>query len=341
MNKLTLVVFTLLALSVLSTPTFILNEVKSLWSTWKDIHQRVYHSVEEEAKRFEIFYHNYAKVIINNAENEDYKMALNKFADLTSAEFKAKYVSNGFRFDKEQAEKERAEREATSEGFSVDYETLALPAKWDWRTQGAVTPVKNQQQCGSCWAFSATGALEGIYFIKNKKLVSFSEQQLVDCVTADQGCNGGLPTDAFDYSAKEGIETEANYPYTAQDGKCKYNKKQTVKANTGSKAVKLQDPVALKAAAVAQPVSVGIEADEDAFQLYSSGVIKSGCGDQLDHGVLVVGYDTIKGAEGFLVKNSWGADWGMDGYLYISTNGKANSGNGVCGILSAPNVPTL
>jgi len=332
MNK--LIIFALLALTAFAAP---LEELRSLWSTWKDIHQKEY-TIQEEANRFEIFYHNYARVLINNVENEDYKMALNKFADLTAEEFKTKIVGNGQRY-KELAEKLKFEHDLKND-LEIEYNVLALPKKWDWREHGAVTPVKNQQQCGSCWAFSATGALEGWNFIQNKTLVSFSEQQLVDCVTADQGCNGGLPTDAFDYTAQKGVETEADYPYTAEDGKCKYKAKSSTKVNGGYKTVKLQDSDALKAAAVVQPVSVGIEADESAFQLYSSGVIKKGCGDQLDHGVLVVGYDTVKGAEGFIVKNSWGADWGVEGYLYISTNGKANSGNGVCGILSAPNVPT-
>jgi len=202
-----------------------------------------------------------------------------------------------------------------------------------------VTPVKNQGDCGSCWAFSTTGVLEGFHAIKDGKLLSFSEQQLVDCDTVDQGCDGGFPYDALEYSSKYGMEQESEYPYTGVDGTCQYKKNEAIETNTGYTFVTPKNVNAIKTAIVSMPVSVGIEADQDVFQLYTSGVISSGCGDDLDHAVLIVGYDTFQGQEAFIVKNSWGASWGNAGYVYISTNGKPNGGTGVCGILSQPVIP--
>jgi cathepsin L len=199
--------------------------------------------------------------------------------------------------------------------------------------------VKNQGQCGSCWAFSTTGAVEGAEFVATGTLNSFSEQQLVDCaggIYGNQGCNGGLMDNAFKYIEKYGLQSEASYPYIAKKNrKCKYDASKvdgTVKSYTD---VKVNDPAQLKAALVLSPVSVAIEADQYAFQGYTGGVITSGCGTSLDHGVLAVGYGTESGQDYFLVKNSWGASWGVNGYVKIG----AGSSN-VCGILSAASYPT-
>jgi C1A family cysteine protease len=195
--------------------------------------------------------------------------------------------------------------------------------------------------CGSCWAFSAVGALEGFHFVNNGKLVAFSEQQLVDCVTADQGCQGGLMEDAFAYTAEVGgIETEEDYPYKGKDQKCSFNQDKAIKVNTGFKNI-TQSADQLKAALNNGPVSVAIQASGIMFQFYRTGVIKRMCGDKLDHGVLAVGYDSTKGTEAFIVKNSWGGVWGDKGYVRISTDEKANNGNGVCGILADPSFPTM
>jgi len=216
-----------------------------------------------------------------------------------------------------------------------------LPDKVDWREKGAVTGVKNQGACGSCWAFSAIGALEGLYFIDHNELLSFSEQNFVDCVGGtSQGCNGGWMSDAFDYTASHGVETEADYPYHARTQKCTFESSKAHKVNTRYANVTIQNADAMKTALVANPVSVAIQANQLVFQFYKTGVIKSLCGDKLDHGVLAVGYDTINGNEAFIVKNSWGAGWGQKGYVYISTDGSANHGNGVCGILADACYPT-
>jgi C1A family cysteine protease len=306
-------------------------ELESLWGSWKDQHQKAY-SENEERIRFAVFSHNYKKIIKFNEENESPKLALNKFADLTANEFKSTHASCAFYQDDEEFVRQRTQE------FSIE---APLPASVDWRNKGAVTPVKNQGQCGSCWTFSTTGVLEGFNFINSGKLISFSEQQIVDCDTGtDQGCDGGWPYLAVQYAAKNGLETEAEYPYTAQDGTCRYKASEATKVNSNYSFVTPKSTDQLKSAIVSMPVSVLIEADQDVFQFYSSGVIKTGCGASLDHAVLAVGYHKVGPIEAFIVKNSWGTDWGESGYVQIWSNQAINGGAGVCGILSQPMIPT-
>jgi len=167
-----------------------------------------------------------------------------------------------------------------------------------------------------------------------------SEQNLIDCVTADMGCDGGLMSDAFSYTAMAGgIDTEADYPYQGKNGNCSFDQTKAVNANSGYYNVTPKSLDQMKAAIVGQPVSVAIQANQLVFQFYAGGVISKLCGDKLDHGVLAVGYDMIKTTEAFIVKNSWGPSWGNSGYVYISTDASANKGNGVCGILSDASFP--
>jgi len=213
-----------------------------------------------------------------------------------------------------------------------EYNGEELAASVDWTTRGAVTPVKDQGQCGSCWAFSTTGGMEGAWQIASGSLTSMSEQQLVDCSTRNSGCNGGSMELAFTYAGTTNVATESSYPYTARDGTCKTSYSTAIPRGgvTGYKSVS-QSTSALKSALNTGPVSVAIEADQMAFQMYSGGVLSSGCGTNLDHGVLAVGYtDTA-----FKVKNSWGRSWGSSGYLQISTSGN------VCGIHSDASYPTV
>jgi len=222
----------------------------------------------------------------------------------------------------------------------------------NWVDAGAVTPVKDQGQCGSCWSFSTTGALEGAYFVKNGKQVSFSEQQLVDCDTLrnggrDQGCNGGLMDNAFSWITKNGgLCLEADYPYFSGDTQDSGTCQKTCQVYPGSDVVKYvdvapSDDAQMMAALTQQPVAIAIEADQREFQLYKSGVFTGTCGTNLDHGVLAVGYGTESGSDYYLVKNSWGSSWGSGGFIKLAKGKTFNGGDGQCGMLLSASYPIV
>jgi len=277
----------------------------------------------------------------HNAKTDaTYKLGHNKFSHLSFDEWKQE-VRLGL---------SRPSVNGTSvHAAPSDLSTLATEI--DWVAKGAVTGVKDQGQCGSCWSFSTTGSLEGAYYNKNAKLVSFSEQNLVDCDTirnggTDLGCNGGLMDSAFSFITKNGgLETEADYPYvsgtTTKAGTCSQSASKLV-AGSAPKSftdVTPNSDSAMMSALNKQTVSVAIEADQTAFQLYKSGVFTAACGTNLDHGVLAVGYGTLNGVDYYKVKNSWGTSWGQDGYILLQ-RGVSQVG-GQCGILAQASYPNL
>jgi len=287
---------------------------------------------KEFIARLEIFSDNLRMIESHNAdEKKTFTMGLNKFSHLTNDEWQ-KEMNFG-------AVPPKLRSNAKMHG---EPSTLKdVPDSVDWVTAGAVTPVKNQGQCGSCWSFSTTGGLEGAYYIKNKNLVSFSEQELVSCDNTNNGCNGGWMDTAFSWiKSNGGLPTEEDYPYVSGNGQvpaCQ-SSKTMVEGSACSSYTDVQpgSVSALMSAVAQQPVSVAIQANQPAFQHYQSGVLTSGCGQQLDHGVLATGYGTENGVDYWQVKNSWGEDWGDQGYILIE-----RSSANLCGILNAASYPNM
>ncbi|XP_059805218.1 cathepsin L.1 isoform X2 [Hypanus sabinus] len=324
-----------MALTLPSAASSLVEEME--WLAWKEKFGKTYSSAEEVAHRKDIWLKNRKVVMLHNMKADKglstYRMAMNSFSDLAEEEYKKMVLGkclktvNGTKFT----------------GFaSLTYKNVSLPDTVDWRKKGYVTPVKDQRMCGSCWAFSATGALEGQHYRKTGQLISLSEQQLVDCSSeyGNYGCNGGLMNNAFRYIIDNGgINTEWSYPYEAEDGPCRYNPRYVGATCNGFVQIKKGSERSLKyAVAMNGPVSVAIDASLPSFMLYSSGIYdEQMCSSYfLDHGVLAVGYGTLEGTDYWLVKNSWGTTWGDGGYIYMSRN-KHNQ----CGIATDASYPTV
>jgi len=314
---------------------------------FKNRYGKVYNSDDVESEHQATYEANMQNVEAVNAQNLGFQLGENQFSDLTQDQYR---VAAGLGFI------------ATSSFDGMPHlgehvhDGSPLADSVNWVTAGAVTPIKDQGQCGSCWAFSTTGSTESAWQIGSGSLKSLSEQQLVDCATAtSNGCQGGSMAGAIQYESGVDMATEASYPYKAADGTCKTSFTTAIPQGgiTGYKSVgkvrchqrqacrfdtSVED---LQSALMQQPVSIAIQADQSSFQSYKSGILSSGCGTQLDHGVLAVGYGKDLAREEFfqsywLVKNSWGTSWGDAGYIKISS-----STSDTCGVLKQPVYPQV
>jgi cathepsin L len=321
---------TLLLIAALAASTYFYlpkagkSEAEIEFAKFKEVFDRSY-SKSEETYRFTIFEQNFAKINKHNADNtQTYKLGITQFADMTQEEFAAKMLTLN----------KLPQPLKPSVFLANTYEPVANGV--DWRTSGAVTPIKNQGQCGSCWSFSTTGVLESVYKVKKGSLPNYSEQQLVDCCGKKgfqcQGCNGAWPEWALNYVNSAGIVSESSYPYKGVEGACQ--------VTSGTKILNPSKPWtmlaagdanALKSAVNASPVSICVDAAN--WSLYKSGVFSNCKAAQsaLDHAVLLVGYED---SGNWIVKNSWGTGWGEQGYIRLAPGG-------TCGLALHAVIPNL
>lgn len=284
-------------------------------------YNKIYGSVDEYMARYQVFKRNFydiEKILLEGKETSS--VVLNKFADLTYQEFSRTYLNLKI-----------TPINSLKTGAKVlKFSDSKAPDCFSWIEQGAVGKPKDQGACGSCWAFSAVGNLEGVYKIKHGELKLFSEQQLVDCDREkDEGCNGGFMVDAFDYIVKNGgLQTSQDYPYKGRDEKCKFNEKKVAIKLTGYTTVSNNENEIKEFLHSTGPLAVALNASP--LQFYNGGIVDKNsrqCDPEaLSHGVTLVGYGSENGADYWIVKNSWGEDWGEDGYFRIAR------GKGTCGI---------
>jgi C1A family cysteine protease len=313
-----------LATLAVSHAATLTSEVMDAFAHFTKTYNKKY-SDAEWSTRMAIFAENLERINEQNRQHiligGDAVFGVTQFSDLTPEEFKAMYLTYV---------------PSNSTAPRVNIELDGAPATTvDWRTKGAVTEVKDQGQCGSCWAFSATEAIESYSFLSSGKLVSLSPQQITSCDKVDGGCNGGNTETAYQYVVKAGgIETSASYPYTSGGGNtgiCKFNQQQVAVKITGYKSV-AKGETNLKAALNNGPVSVCLAAD--AFQSYRSGILKS-CPGQVDHCVQAVGYDDSNSPPYWIIRNSWATSWGEQGYIRVE------SGKDLCKISDDVTYPTF
>jgi len=304
------------------------------FNLWRIKYNKTYEHKTNLTSQFSAWKKNREFINKHNEKSTDYELELNYFADIHWATWMHRKAYNSI----------MAEHTGKYEIpiLDEDFDNIAIPDSVDWRDKNVVTPIKNQQQCGSCWAFSAVGSMEGQHALKTSQLISLSESQIVDCDVngSDAGCNGGFMDGAFKYViAQGGIDTEKSYPYNPEDNPCTFNKSNVGAIFSAYKDVKGGESGLKNAVAAIGPIAVGIDASSAQFQFYKSGVYyDSTCSStMLDHGVLVVGYGTTQnGTDYWIVKNSWGPNWGNKGYIYMSRNRDNN-----CGIATQPSYPIV
>jgi len=294
------------------------DNIESEFSRWANAFAKVY-THEEFQYRLSIFTSNLDRIQQLNEASDSASFGLNKFADLTPEEFKTFYF--GYNPSGSSHPKE-----------ALEFTTVAVPDTFDWVAKGKVTPVKNQEQCGSCWAFSATENIESVWMIaKDLTTATFAPlapQQIVDCDTTDGGCNGGDTITAFQYVIKAGgMDTEASYPYRAINEACHFKPADVeAKISAYRYATTTRNEGEMKAAtAMVAPLSICVDAES--WQFYTSGVMKSSqCERNLDHCVQITGYNTATGTPYWEVRNSWGTEWGENGFIRLEY------GTNTCGL---------
>ncbi|CAH0482923.1 unnamed protein product [Peronospora belbahrii] len=305
------------------------NELDSLFEVWKAEHGKSYDSSIQNELRKGIFEINARSVAAHNSKtNKSFTMELNEFADTTWDEFQTWYLGTP------------QECSATTTVNDVTYGQV--PAEKDWKADGAVSPVKNQGKCGSCWTFSTTGCLESHVKLKHGKFTILSEQNLLDCAQNfdNHGCKGGLPSHAFEYvKYNGGLDKEDTYPYEAKEGKCKFNTYHVgVQVNQVVNITSRNEKELEAVVGLIGPVSIAFQVVSD-FRFYKSGVYESTkcrSGEKdVNHAVLSVGYGVEDGKKHWIVKNSWGSKWGMDGFFQIAR------GSNMCGLADCASYPVV
>jgi C1A family cysteine protease len=317
----------------MTTKTMTLNDEWKQFSNFQDRFSKRYETMQEMEIRFQIFSANLININIHNLDDtQNFTMGINQFTDLSPQEFKDQYVGGL----KSHVESYGCKTFSSSS-------SSGSPSFVDWRNKGVVNPVRDQGQCGSCWAFATTANAESVWAVATGDLLDLSEEFLVDCASGvgyfNLGCNGGEPDSAFKYMINNGQCTESSYPYeagtTKTAGTCKKCTAAPVRFS-GCNDVVSKDQVSLMVAVSKQPVVIAIEADTRYFQSYSGGILDSpNCGTTLDHAVEIVGYGTDNGVDYWNVRNSWGPSWGENGYVRIKKTSSTND-IGICGVAAEP-----
>jgi len=316
-------------IAALSVGVVLGGDVESMFVDFVKTYDKQY-ATEEFFARFNIFKTNLDKIEAHNKKQLSWTLGITQFADLTAEEFASLYLGKV---------KSEGKREGTPRVFTPASAQVGADPAFDWRTKGAISPVRNQGQCGSCYAMTVVSAIEAACYIVTHNLTQLSTQALMDCSSScgNQGCNGGFLDNSFQWLVKNPLPAESCYPYQAASGTCKKTCPPIKWCKvTGFKDIKAGDEEAMLNATSKQPLALAIEADQSSFQFYNSGVIDdASCGKSLDHTLLLIGYGTESGKQYWTLQNTWGTSWGEKGYLRLARN------KDMCGIADLVSYPTV